>query len=73
VIEVSDQGVGIAEKDLPLLFERFSRAVASRARKAEGFGMGLFIVKQLVDAHGGKVSVTSVPGEGSTFTVKLPR
>lgn len=73
VIEVSDQGVGIAEKDLPLLFERFSRAVASRARKAEGFGMGLFIVKQLVDAHGGKVSVKSVPGEGSTFTVRLPR
>lgn len=73
VIEVSDHGVGIAEKDLPLLFERFSRAIASRTKKAEGFGMGLFIVKQLVEAHGGKVSVKSAPGEGSTFTVKLPR
>lgn len=71
-IEVADTGPGIAAADLPSVFERFWRADKSRNRRTGGSGLGLAIVRQLVAAHGGEVGVTSVPGEGATFTIRLP-
>lgn len=69
-IRVSDQGVGIAPDDRARVFEQFVR-VGDRLR-TPGLGLGLYITKQLVEAHGGTISVESVLGEGSTFTVALP-
>jgi two-component system sensor histidine kinase BaeS len=69
---VADTGTGIRGEDLPYIFEHFYRADESRARSSGGIGMGLAIVKSLVEAHGGHVSVDSAPGSGSTFTVTLP-
>jgi two-component system sensor histidine kinase BaeS len=73
VIEVADTGTGIDADDLPMLFERFWRAEKSRSRHAGGSGLGLSIVLQLVRAHGGTADVTSTPGAGSVFTLRLPR
>ncbi|MBQ7155403.1 MAG: hypothetical protein IJR85_07625 [Synergistaceae bacterium] len=70
-IRVSDSGIGIAEKDLPNIFERFYRADESRTRVTGGSGVGLAIVKASVEAHGGSITVESVKGEGSTFTITL--
>jgi len=70
---VADTGGGIRAEDLPHIFEHFYRADQSRARSSGGTGMGLAIVKSLVEAHGGRVSVASAPGAGTTFTVTLPR
>jgi len=69
-VRVSDQGVGIAPDDKARVFEQFVR-VGDRTR-TPGLGLGLYITKQLVEAHGGTISVESVLGEGSTFTVALP-
>ena len=73
VIEVSDTGIGISQEDLPNVFERFWRADESRTRVTGGSGVGLAIVKATVEAHGGKISVTSRKGEGTCFTVRLKR
>ncbi|MDR1192664.1 MAG: HAMP domain-containing histidine kinase [Peptococcaceae bacterium] len=72
VIEVSDDGVGIPESDLPFIFERFYRADKSRGRGTGGAGIGLAIVKSIVAAHGGAVAAASEGGKGSRFTVTLP-
>jgi signal transduction histidine kinase len=69
---VSDDGAGIPEKDLPLIFERFYRADVSRSRATGGSGVGLAIVKSVVAAHGGEVFAESELGRGSKFTVSLP-
>ncbi|NBD12888.1 MULTISPECIES: ATP-binding protein [Corallococcus] len=70
-LRVRDEGVGIAPEAQRRVFERFER---ERAAKAEsGYGLGLYIVRQLVEAHGGVIQVESVPGHGATFTVDLPR
>ena len=69
-IRVQDQGVGIAPEDQARVFEQFVR-VGDR-RRVNGLGLGLYITKQLVEAHGGTIAVESAPGEGSTFTVVLP-
>ena len=71
-ISISDQGIGIPEKDLERIFERFYRVDAARSRMTGGTGLGLSIVKHVVTNHGGEVSVWSVEGAGSTFTIRLP-
>jgi signal transduction histidine kinase len=72
VITVRDTGQGIAPEHLPHVFERFYKADASRSGVASGSGLGLSIVKAIVERHGGTVGVTSVPGSGTTFTLRLP-
>jgi signal transduction histidine kinase len=69
---VKDTGIGIAQKDLPYLFDRFYRGQAVSQANYPGTGLGLAIVKEIVDKHGGQVGVESVLGEGSTFQVALP-
>lgn len=71
-ISVSDTGVGIASEDLARLFQKFERISNKRSVKVGGSGLGLVIVKSLIELHGGKVQVTSRVGQGSTFTVSLP-
>jgi heavy metal sensor kinase len=73
VLSVTDTGDGIAPEDLPHVFERFYRADKARSHAAGRTGLGLAIVKAIVEAHGGTVRVTSGLGQGSTFTVRLPR
>ena len=72
VIRVADDGVGIEAEHLPRLFERFYRVDKARSRKLGGTGLGLSIVKHIVQAHGGGIDVASTPGQGSTFTIRLP-
>ena len=69
---VADTGSGIGAEDLPHIFDHFYRADASRTRRSGGTGMGLAIVKSLVEAHGGQIGVDSAPGRGSTFWFTLP-
>jgi two-component system OmpR family sensor kinase len=71
-IAVQDYGPGIAEADLPNLFTRYYAGSGSEAEGDGGLGLGLFITDQLVRAHGGEIGVDSRPGEGATFTVRLP-
>ncbi len=69
-LRVRDTGQGIAPEDLPRVFERFYRA--DKSRSAGHSGLGLAISKAIIDAHGGSISVTSEPGTGSEFTVRIP-
>ena len=71
-IAIKDQGVGISEADIARIFERFYRVDPARSRETGGTGLGLSIVKHVVNNHGGDVLVWSEPGNGSTFTVRLP-
>jgi two-component system sensor histidine kinase SenX3 len=71
-IAVTDQGIGIAEPELDRVFERFYRVDPARSRATGGTGLGLAIVKHVASNHGGAVSVWSVVGSGSTFTIRLP-
>ena len=71
-ISVTDQGIGIPQRDLERIFERFYRVNPARSRATGGTGLGLAIVKHVTAAHGGKVTVASKVGEGSTFTLRLP-
>ena len=73
IISVQDQGIGIAQKHLPRLFERFYRVDKARSRNMGGTGLGLAIVKHIARAHGGHVSVESKLGEGSCFSIHLPQ
>ena len=72
-VRVSDTGVGIPEEDLPNLFDRFYRVDKDRSRTTGGSGLGLAISKQIVEMHGGQLSVTSEVDTGSTFDVRLPK
>jgi two-component system phosphate regulon sensor histidine kinase PhoR len=71
-VQVTDNGPGIPRDDQEHIFERFYRVHKDRSRETGGTGLGLSIVKNVVQSHGGTVSVHSIPGEGSTFTVVLP-
>lgn len=72
VVSVADEGVGIEERHLPHIFERFYRTDASRTRSDGGAGLGLTISKMIVDSHGGDIDVSSRPGMGTSITVSLP-
>jgi len=72
-VRVSDTGVGIPEEDLPNLFDRFYRVNKDRSRSTGGSGLGLAISRQIVELHGGHLSVKSEVGVGSTFEVRLPK
>ncbi|MFW6146844.1 MAG: two-component system histidine kinase PnpS [Thermodesulfobacteriota bacterium] len=72
-ISVRDQGPGIEKEHLPRLFERFYRVDKARSREMGGTGLGLAIVKHIAQLHGGEVSVDSIPGKGSTFSINIPR
>ncbi|HXC99508.1 MAG TPA: ATP-binding protein, partial [Verrucomicrobiae bacterium] len=71
-ISVKDTGVGISEKNLPFVFDRFWQADNSSKRKYQGVGIGLSLVKELTEIQNGKVSVVSEEGKGTTFTIQLP-
>ena len=71
-VSVSDRGCGIAEDDLPRIFEPFFRADRARARDTGGSGLGLAIADQIVRAHHGRIAVESEPNDGSTFTIHVP-
>jgi signal transduction histidine kinase len=72
VLEVADQGIGIAEHERARLFERFFRARSALDRQIPGTGLGLYISKAIIEAHGGRVEARSVEGEGSAFVIELP-
>jgi signal transduction histidine kinase len=72
-VSVSDTGIGIRSEDMPRLFERFARIDRGGTRPSGSTGLGLAITKALTELHGGTISVTSKPNEGSTFTVTIPR
>lgn len=73
IVKVTDTGIGIPETELPLIFERFYRTDKSRNRKSGGAGIGLAIVKSIVNAHGGTVTAESIKEQGSCFTVSIPK
>jgi anti-sigma regulatory factor (Ser/Thr protein kinase) len=72
-IAVHDQGIGIPADEMKFLFERFTRASNAKRSKIKGTGLGLYLAKTLVERHGGNIQVQSKLGEGSTFTIVLPR
>lgn len=72
VLEVQDRGMGIDEKELPLVFKKFTRSGDKRVRAREGSGLGLFLVHHAVTAHGGEIRVKSKPGRGTVFIIHLP-
>jgi signal transduction histidine kinase len=71
-VTVTDNGVGIAKEDLPILFTRFGRVSTSQTAHLPGTGLGLYLGRQLARLHGGEITVDSAPGRGSTFTLHLP-
>jgi len=72
-VDITDTGIGISDKDLPRLFERFYRVDKARSRELGGTGLGLSIVKHIIQAHNGEVSVQSVEGQSSTFSFTIPK
>lgn len=69
---IKDNGIGILPEDMPKIFDRFYRGQESMRRQISGSGLGLSIVREIVEQHNGRIAVTSVPGEGATFTLSLP-
>jgi signal transduction histidine kinase len=73
IVEVSDSGIGISADDLPYVFERFYRVDSEAVEAAGGSGLGLYIARAIVRAHGGTILAGSEPGRGTTFTISLPK
>ena len=73
VLEVSDDGMGMSDKDQEQIFQRFFRTTSATDRAIQGTGLGLAIVKAIVEAHHGVISVASVVGQGTVFRVELPQ
>jgi signal transduction histidine kinase len=71
-VKVTDTGIGIAEEDQKRLFQRFYRVRNEQTRYIQGTGLGLSLVKKIVESHNGRVEVESRPGRGTTFSVSLP-
>jgi signal transduction histidine kinase len=71
-VSVTNQGAGIEPEQLPYLFSRFHRAAERQHAGVKGIGLGLYIVRELVEAHGGRIVVESVPGKTTTFRFTLP-
>jgi signal transduction histidine kinase len=71
IFEVSDEGMGISDKDLPRVFEPFFRAERSRSRGTGGVGLGLTLAKRIIDAHGGSIELTSQVGRGTRARIRL--
>jgi CheY-like chemotaxis protein len=72
VVTVADTGIGVPAREMPRLFERFHRIENARSRSNEGSGIGLALVQELVQLHGGAITASSAEGEGTTFTIRLP-
>jgi PAS domain S-box-containing protein len=72
VVTVADTGIGVPEQEMPRLFERFHRIENTRSRSNEGSGIGLALVQELVQLHGGSITASSTEGAGTTFTIRLP-
>ena len=72
VVTVADTGIGVPEQEMPRLFERFHRIENARSRSNEGSGIGLALVQELVQLHGGTITASSTEGAGTTFTIRLP-
>jgi len=72
-VAVTDQGIGIPANERERIFDRFYRVESALSRRTQGAGLGLYLVKSVIDAHGGRIWVDSVPGQGSTFVFTLPR
>jgi signal transduction histidine kinase len=72
LVSVSDRGVGIAPEDMNSLFTRFGRVQTPETRNVPGTGLGLYLSRELARLHGGELTVSSKPGQGSTFTLRLP-
>jgi signal transduction histidine kinase len=73
VADVVDSGIGISREHLPLIFDQFYRVSRREDQKVKGTGLGLAIAKKIVEAHNGTIQVASEPGQGSTFSVRLPK
>ncbi len=71
-VTVADEGIGIPQRELGRVFERFRRGENSQVQKVRGMGLGLYICRSIVEAHGGKIEVSSEAGKGSKFTSTLP-
>ena len=71
VVAIADNGIGIEAKDLQHVFDKFFRVSSGDRHDVKGYGIGLFFAKGIVEKHGGKISVKSLPGKGSTFIIEL--
>jgi signal transduction histidine kinase len=73
IVSVSDEGIGIPVEEQARIFERFYRVDDALSRRTAGSGLGLYLAKAVIDAHGGRIWVESTPGHGASFSFALPR